>query len=289
MTLTASCAPCQRLVNMLKTNRKLWLWAGLGIGVLLLGFLSVLLLLGNRTAAPEPPTETTQATLPAPEKSIFSPEEFAYEGDYLTCLSGESVLGIDVSSHQKQIDWAQVKAAGVEFVMIRAAYRGSIEGALSEDPYAQANYEGAKAAGLKVGAYIFTQGISVEEAREDARYILSITEGWELDLPLVYDWELIDERYRNSGVDARLLTDMALAFCRAVEDSGQEAMVYFNPEQSRTLLYLEELTDYGFWLAMYSDQMNYPYKVDMWQYSCTGTVAGIEGNVDINLLFQYDE
>ena len=275
---------------MIKTKRNIWLWVGLGLAVLLLACAAVLLFRGIQPSETEQPHQTAlAATLPEPEKNIFTQEDFAYDGDYLTCLSGQSVLGIDVSSHQKQIDWAQVKAAGVEFVMLRAAYRGSIEGALSEDKYVQVNYAGAKAAGLKVGAYIFTQAISVEEAIEDAQYILSITQDWELDLPLVFDWELIDESYRNGFVDARLLTDMALAFCQSVEAAGRDAMVYFNPDQSRTLLYLEELTDYDFWLAMYSDHMNYPYKVDMWQYSCTGTVPGIEGNVDIDLYFPYDE
>ena len=106
-------------------------------------------------------------------------------------------------------------------------------------------------------------------------------------MPLVYDGEFIKEGYRTDIVDARMLTDFTLAFCRTVEEAGYDAMVYFNPEQSRKKMYLQELTDYGFWLAIYTDQMDYPYKVDMWQYTCTGSVPGINGNVDINLYFPY--
>ena len=274
---------------MIKIKNRLWLRISLGFGVLLLGCLTGILLHGLQPADPEQPTQTTEATLPEPEKSIFTPEDFAYEGDYLTCLTGESILGIDVSSYQKDIDWEQVKAASVEFVIIRGAYRGyGSAGRLTEDKKAQENYLGAKAAGLKVGAYIFSQAVTVEEAGAEALFLLDVTRDWELDMPLVFDWEQ-EEIYRNSFVDdSRLVTDMALAFCRHVEEAGREAMVYFNSKQSRQLFQLEELTDYGFWLAMYSDVMNYEYKVDMWQYSCTGAVPGISGNVDLNLYFPYE-
>ena len=139
-----------------------------------------------------------------------------------------------------------------------------------------------------MGGYFFSQSISPEEAAEEARYAMSIVEGWELDMPLVYDWEFIQEGYRTDVVDARLLTDCTKAFCDTVKAEGYKAMVYFNPTQSRKQMYLEELTDYGFWLAMYSDEMSYEYKVDMWQYTCTGSVPGIDGNVDINLFFPYE-
>ena len=85
-----------------------------------------------------------------------------------------------------------------------------------------------------------------------------------------------------------MLTDCTKAFCNTVDAAGYDSMVYFNPDQSRKQMYLEELVDYGFWLAMYSDHMTYEYKVDMWQYTCTGTVPGISGNVDINLFFPYE-
>ena len=265
--------------------------------VLILVPLALLLILAavlsGRQAPADPAAQTdaatAQTTLPPPTENTLTPMDFSYEGDYLTCMSVPCMLGIDVSTHQKQIDWQQVKDAGIEFVMIRLAYRGSVEGLLSADEWAQTNYAGAKAAGLKVGGYIFTQAISVEEAVEDARYAMDIIRDWELDMPLVYDWELIDESYRNANVDARTLTDCTKAFCETVEAAGYDAMIYFNPGQSRKQMYLQELTDYGFWLAMYSDHMDYEYKVDMWQYTCEGSVPGISGNVDINLYFLYDD
>lgn len=274
---------------MTKNKLLLCICAAIGFVAALALFVAMLL---PPKATPQAPTTqaTTEATtLPPPTENVFTPLDFGYEGDYLTCLTAESILGIDVSNYQGDIDWQQVKDAGVEFVIIRAAFRGYGNGLLYEDLSAQRNYQGAKAAGLKVGAYIFSQAISVEEAREEAQYIMDITKNWELDMPLVYDWECLADDYRTAGVDARQLTDYTIAFCDAVEAAGFDSMIYFNPDQSHKQMYLAELTGYGFWLAMYTDQMEYPYKVDMWQYTNQGTVPGIAGNVDINLYFPYNQ
>ena len=270
---------------MLKTENKLFIWLVVALLAVAICVGLILLLAKPETKPEETTAAATEETLPPPVLSAFTPEDFAYQGDYLTCLTGESVLGIDVSTHQKEIDWQQVKEAGVEFVMIRIGYRGSVEGLLFEDEWAQRNYKGAKKAGLKVGGYFFSQSISPEEAKEEAEYALKIIKGWRLDMPLVYDWEFIQEGYRTDVVDARLLTDCTRAFCETVEAEGYRPMVYFNADQSRKQLYLEELTDYDFWLALYTDQMTYEYQVDMWQYTDTGSVPGIEGDVDINLYF----
>lgn len=268
-----------------------WLVFGIlaAVAVIMLALVAFLLLrpVADKPAETTAGTTTVETTLEMPSTNVFTPMDFGYQNGYLTCLTDESIMGIDISTFQKEIDFEKVKEAGVEFVMIRLGYRGSVEGLLFEDEWAQRNYQGAKAAGLKVGGYFFSQSISVEEAIEEANYAMGIIEGWELEMPLVYDWEFIKEGYRTDLVDARMLTDYTLAFCRTVEEAGYDAMVYFNPEQSRKKMYLQELTDYGFWLAMYTDQMDYPYKVDMWQYTCTGKVPGINGNVDINLYFPY--
>lgn len=235
--------------------------------------------------APTEPTTTATPTLPPPDPNPYGPTDFQYDGFYLKCLAGPSVLGIDVSSHQQEIDWEAVAGAGIEFVMIRAGFRRYMTGELCLDTRAQENYAGAKAAGLKVGAYLYAQAVSVEEALEEADFFLNAISGWELDMPVVYDWEYVSEEARTGQMDARAVTDCTIAFCEAVEARGYRPMVYFNRHQAQDLMYLEELTDYPFWLAMYSDRMTYPYQVDMWQYTSTGRVPGIEGNVDIDLWF----
>jgi GH25 family lysozyme M1 (1,4-beta-N-acetylmuramidase) len=237
---------------------------------------------------PEPSaeTETTlEATLPAPEANPFGPEDFAWVDGRMTCLTAPALTGIDISSWQKEVDWQQVKEAGVEFVMIRFARRGTTEGGLYLDEYAMSHYAGAKAAGLKIGGYIFSQAVSVAEAEEEARYLLDAVAGLELEMPLVFDWELAQGEARTDDVDTRTVTDCAIAFCEQIKVAGYTPMIYFNESISRHRMYLEELTDYKFWLAKYSETMNYPYKVDMWQYSDSGTVPGIPKGVDMNLYF----
>lgn len=272
-------------------------WAVAG-GVLLLGMLIILITLLARplsnasqtdATGTEPPQTTMEATLPPPEANPLDMGDFALEGEYLTCLTAPSVLGIDVSEWQEEVDWQQVKAAGVEFVMIRAGWRGSVQGVLTEDAYARANYAGATAAGLQVGVYFFSQAISVAEAVEEAEFLLDIISDWELDMPVVYDWEFISAESRTGNVSARTLTECTKTFCERIEQAGFQPMIYFNADQAAERLYLRELTEYPYWLAQYDTVLNYPYKIDMWQYTETGAVPGISGNVDINLYFPWNE
>ena len=238
------------------------------------------------------PPETTEATLPPPPENPYGPIDFDVvdeETQEITLNSGNAIKGIDVSEWQGNIDWQQVKDSGVEYVIIRVGGRGTSEGTLYGDSRCQEYYEGATAVGLKVGAYIFAQSITEEEAIEEAEYVLEAVKNWDIQMPLVYDWEYIDKYARTAHMDSRTLTDMAKAFCDRILAAGYEPMLYFGRSQSADLLNLEELVDYRFWLAMYTTIMDYPYKVDMWQYTDTGSVPGISGNVDLNLWFTYDE
>ena len=253
----------------------------------LLAVAAVVLLVALSLPTPVDIGEATlpDPTLPPPEANPYDAADFVYENGYLKCTAGESVLGIDVSAHQGTVDWEQVKAAGIEFVMIRVGYRGYRTPKIHEDPYAQANYEGAKAAGLKVGAYFFSQAVHKFEAKTEAQFMLKVVADWELDMPLVYDWEYVNDTARTSKMDARTVTDCTKMFCEVIAAAGYQPMVYFNTHQAREHLFLPELTDYPFWLAMYTDQMTYAYKVRMWQYTDQGKVPGISGNVDLNLWF----
>lgn len=234
--------------------------------------------------SPEP-----QPTVDLPtglEENPYKAGDFGYdENGYITCLTGESIPGIDVSSHQGQIDWEAVKESGIQFAVIRLGYRGYNSGTIHADETARENLAGARAAGLKIGAYFFSQAVNTQEAKEEARFALQMLDGLRLDLPLVYDWEYVSESARTGAVDSETLMACIHAFCGEVEKSGYQSMVYFNQDLSKTLLDLEALSGYPFWLAMYSDQMTFPYKVCFWQYSDEGSVPGIEGNVDLDLYF----
>jgi GH25 family lysozyme M1 (1,4-beta-N-acetylmuramidase) len=152
-----------------------------------------------------------------------------------------------------------------------------------EDKYAKDNLKGAKEAGLRVGAYFFSQALTIKETDQEIAYMLDILGSTKLDMPLVLDWEIPADSARTKNMDARTLTDIQRHFCAQVEKKGYTPMVYFNWHQSENLYYLSELEDYPFWLALYQDRMTYPWKVEMWQYSDKGKVPGIQGNVDLNV------
>ena len=242
------------------------------------------------TSMEKPETLPTVETTTPPEENPYGPVDFMLdeETQEMTFLSGEGIKGIDVSSWQGNIDWQQVKDSGVEFVIIRVGGRGTTEGNIYPDEMCQTYYEGARAAGLKVGAYFFSQSVTEEEAIEEAEYVLDVVKDWDVEMPIVYDWEYIGDGARTDNVVAGLLTEMAKAYCETVKNAGYEPMIYFGRSQSADLLILSELVDYGFWLAMYNPIMDYPYKIDICQYTETGSVPGISGNVDLNLWIQYD-
>lgn len=247
------------------------------------------LLQGGHTATmpelTEPPTEPGE-TIPEPEKSPYTKLDFQYEGRFLGCVKAGTIPGIDVSYYQGNIDWEQVRDSGIEFAMVRLGYRGyGEEGKLVEDKLAHQNIKGALDAGLKVGIYFFSQAITVEEALEEAEFVLTRIKDYDITMPVVFDWEYISEEARTAKMDRRTLTDCYKAFCDKIAEAGYTPMSYFNTYQSRQLMYLHELEDYPFWLALYSDRMTFPYRFEMWQYTDSGHVPGIESEVDINLFF----
>ncbi len=254
-------------------------------------FVALLLLFGFSGSLPsEIPSETTELPTTAPEifeplPNLYGVEDFAYEGQYMACLSGDYSLGIDVSQYQQEVDWQQVKNAGFSFVFIRVGGRYGNDGSLYPDDLCQQHYAGAKAAGLKIGAYFFSQAINAQEAKEEALYALTQIADWELDLPLAYDWEHINESTRTNGMDAQTLTECVLAFCQTVEDHGLDTMLYTNAHYSDVGFDFEKLQHIPVWLAMYSNEMTYPYRIAAWQYTNQGSVPGIAGNVDIDLYF----
>ena len=196
----------------------------------------------------------------------------------------EKKLGINVSKWNKNIDWNKVKADGVEFAFVRVGYRGYGSGGLGSDEYADSNMKNAAAAGVKVGAYIFSQAITEKEAVEEADYILQKVKGYNITMPLVFDFEYYSGgRLEKANLSRRKQTDICLAFCERVKAAGYTPLVYANKSMLSSDLYAEEISSkYPIWLAHYTNKTNYTGAYDYWQYSSTGTVNGISGNVDMN-------
>ena len=198
----------------------------------------------------------------------------------------EILYGVDVSEHQWGIDWAKVASSGVDFAMIRLGYRGYTEGGLFEDPYFRSNMEGAAANGLQLGVYMFSQAISVEEAVEEAEFVLERLEGYDVQMPVVYDWEKMEDvAARTDNLDEALLTQCALAFCQRIEEAGYQACIYFNRHLGYYGFDLSQLTDYDFWIALPGTFPDFYYRCELWQYSFSAEVPGIEGPTDMNMLF----
>ena len=203
--------------------------------------------------------------------------------------SVETYIGIDVSSYQGDIDWEEVAADGIQYAFIRVGFRGyGASGSLNIDRYFEQNIQGALDAGLDVGVYFFSQAITVEEAIEEAELVLDAIEGYDITFPVVFDWETVSSSSaRTNGLSGKVLTDCAIAFCERVLADGYTPMVYFNQNIGYTKFELDRLTDYDFWYAQYpkKDAM-YPamyYDYQIWQYTSSGTVAGISGGVDMNI------
>ncbi len=195
-----------------------------------------------------------------------------------------SRFGIDVSSHQGDIDWQAVAADGVEFAFIRAVYRGYGTGKLVIDEKCLQNIDGAQANGIDVGLYVFSQAITQEEVLEEANTVISLLEGRSLQLPIVFDVEKVsDSEARTNALSVQARTDLTIAFLKAIENAGFDTMIYHNTEMGAMLLDLTQLTEYKKWFAGYNPEFYWPYEFDLWQYSETGSVNGVKGPVDLDI------
>ncbi len=199
-----------------------------------------------------------------------------------------SEIGIDLAEYQGDVDFAAVKDSGVDYVILRIGGRYySDEGKLYEDGRFDSYYEQAKAAGLKVGAYFFSQAITPDEAAEEARFVVDKLAGRSLDYPVAFDWEIIDDDVaRTDNISGKALTEMAEQFCDIIEEKGYDSIVY-----SSTALMLQHydfatMKDYDFWLADYREFPSMYYDFTMWQYATDGTVGGISNAVDLNICFR---
>lgn len=210
--------------------------------------------------------------------------KYYYQEDELA-----SFAGIDVSAYNGNIDFEKVKAYGIDFVIVRLGGRGyGQEGVLFEDEYALDNLRNARKAGLMVGAYFFSQAISPEEAVEEANFCLNMLDGFYLDYPLAFDWETIDsaENPRTENISAETLTQCAKAFCDTVNKAGYIPCLYTDSKKAYMKFDLSKLKGVDIWYAFYNDEPDMYYNYMMWQYSCTGYVDGIEGDVDLNICFK---
>ena len=196
-----------------------------------------------------------------------------------------ATFGIDVSKYQGEIDWAKVKAAGVNFAIIRAGYRGSKTGAIVKDPYFEKNIKGAKDAGILVGAYFFTQAVSEIEAVEEASAAVSLIKDYGVEYPIFIDTEGAGGNGRADNLDVNMRTAVCKAFCMTVQNAGYHSGVYASRNWYKNMLNASELERYVVWDAEYTASPKYDGKFDIWQYSSKGLIDGISTRVDLDLSY----
>ena len=193
------------------------------------------------------------------------------------------IKGIDVSKYQPNINWKKVKASGVDFVIIRAGYRGYSTGAMVEDPYFKTHMKGALDAGLKVGVYFYSQAINTEEAVEEASMVLQLIKKYNITYPVFFDTEATGTGVgRADGLSTSHRTKIANAFCKTIQNSGYKAGVYASKSWFYYQLDYSALSAYEIWLAHYTDSTDFKHHYDMWQYTGTGSCDGVSGAVDLN-------
>lgn len=209
------------------------------------------------------------------------------EMEYIENGTITSHKGIDVSKYQGDIDWQAVKADGVEYAFVRLGLRGYGSGKLVLDENFGDNMRGANEAGVMAGAYFFTQAITVDEAREEAQFVLENLADYDVPYPVVFDVEMIvGDKGRANGLTMQERTDITIAFCEAIREAGYTPMIYGNVKCFTKMLDITRLENYDKWYAFYDDYMYFPYAVSVWQYTEKGSVDGIEGKVDMNISYK---
>lgn len=187
-----------------------------------------------------------------------------------------TLKGIDVSEWQGTIDWRKVAKDGVQFAVIHAGYGRELS---QKDKYFERNYAGARAAGIKVGAFWYSYADSVARAEQEARTCLKVLDGKHLDLPVFFDQEYEPGILKLS---TKTRTDIVLKFLETIKAAGRPCGLYSSTDFITTKLQANRLTAYPLWIAEYGSKLHYTGKVWAWQYTDKGRVAGIKGRVDMD-------
>ena len=221
-------------------------------------------------------------------RNPYNSEAFSYnENGFLVYDDANYTcrIGIDVSKYQGNIDWAAVKAAGVDFAILRLGYRGYGTGKLVMDATFYRNLQGCLDNNIDAGVYFFSQALNYAEGVEEAAYVLDALANYSITYPIVFDWEpyASSVNARTKGISNTQLTQATLGFLETVRNAGWDVMLYQNPTYFYEHLDMSQFIGYPLWLAHYVSMTSFYYRYDIWQYSCTGKVPGISGEVDLNI------
>ena len=220
----------------------------------------------------------------------YNTENFRIDKGFMAYFdeNGEKIshLGCDLSYHNKNVNFDELKAAGCEFVMLRCGYRGYSAGGLAKDEKFDTYASEAQRVGLKIGVYFFTQALTVEEAKEEAEFTLSLIENYDISYPVAFDTEYIDDeeaRTNTTEISDELRSDICVAFCERISEEGYYPMIYASENWFRRSLELEPIRKYDFWAPQYLEENDFLYDFTMWQYTDEGEIPGVSGPVDLDI------
>ena len=226
--------------------------------------------------------------------SPFNSKEYTHSSAYDGC---DIYNGIDVSSHNGVINWQKVKSAGIDYAIIRVGYTGWTKSkhSLNYDANYKANIEGALNAGIPIGVYWYSQALNTNEALAEANMLLTAIKGYNITLPVVFDYEFageaegrLDCAWKDGTLNKSSMTQIAEVFAQAVKGAGYIPAIYANKSFLTTNIDGKALSQkYYIWLAHYTTKTDYSGNYLMWQYTSAGTVSGISssGAVDCNFLY----
>lgn len=226
--------------------------------------------------------EQTTASTPSTPSTPSVKKKYNFSDAIQNFKNDNTLIGIDVSRYQGDIDYEKVKSAGCEFVMMRIGVQSGFKKDVSIDSYYLKNIENAKKAGLKVGVYLYSTAVNDKIAKEQAEWVIKTLNGVTLDFPIAFDWEnwQYTREYEISLYD---LSSAYLTFAKYIEEHGYKAMLYGSK------YYLENMWmdkgDYPVWLAHYTQKTNYSSDYIMWQFSQIGAIDGINADVDLNVFY----
>ncbi len=222
--------------------------------------------------------------------NAYNTDNFRIDNGFMAYFDDDgnkiSHLGCDLSYHNTQVDFDELKAAGCEFVMLRCGFRGYSEGGIMKDEKFDLYASEANRVGIAVGVYFFTQALTPEEAVEEAEYTLKLIEDYDISYPVAFDTEYIDDEKARTNVTEisdELRSDICEAFCERIREEGYYPMIYASENWMRRNMELESLHQYDFWAPQYLEENDFLYDFTIWQYTDTGSIPGVRGDVDLDI------
>lgn len=190
---------------------------------------------------------------------------------------------LDISKWQPNVDYQKVKDSGIDGVILRCGVTTYGDMKCNIDSCFEKHYKGFKAVGMPLGVYYYSCANTVAKAKEEAQATLTYIKGKQLEYPIYYDTE---NEQRQRSLSKQALTDIAKAFCETIENAGYYVGIYASKSWLLDELDMAQLKDYDVWVAQYASKCTYTGAYGMWQYTNTGKVNGISGNVDLSYCYK---